>query len=333
LLRAALVFNRVDHDSGDAAASWSDSPRPGSTGLLNAVVFISQVASTLVMLPLGGLMAHTVSDDMKGRAAGWYQAGNLGGNGIGGGAGVWLAAHYSKEVAAWSISFSMFACALALFFVSDVRLVATETFVQRMRFLGQDLLAIVRSALPLFITVLVCSPIGAGGMSNLWAAVAPDWHADADTVALVDGVLNGIISAVGCVVGGWVADRIGIWWAYFGSGVAIAIVAMVMAIASRTPGIFSSGVLVYAFSQGLAYATFSAIVLVAIGRGTASTKYAALSVAWKPSCRLHDSARRLGARQIWNIVDASLRCVIRHCLHHRRNVRPEKNKSDPQRIP
>ena len=74
--------------------------RPDSTGLLNAVVFISQVASTLVMLPLGGLIAHTVSDDMKGRAAGWYQAGNLGGNGIGGGAGVWLAAHYSKEVAA-----------------------------------------------------------------------------------------------------------------------------------------------------------------------------------------------------------------------------------------
>ncbi len=154
--------------------------RPDSTGLLNAVVFISQVASTLVMLPLGGLMAHTVSD------------------------------------------------------------------------------------------------IGAGGMSNLWAAVAPDWHA-ADTVALVGGVLNGIISAVGCVVGGWVADRIGIWWAYFGSGVAIAIVALVMAIASRTPDIFSSGVLVYAFSQGLAYATFSAIVLVAIGRGAASTKYAALS--------------------------------------------------------
>ena len=25
-LSAALVFNRVDHDSGDAAASWSDSP-------------------------------------------------------------------------------------------------------------------------------------------------------------------------------------------------------------------------------------------------------------------------------------------------------------------
>jgi len=36
-------------------------------------------------------------------------------------------------------------------------------------------------------------------------------------------------------------------------------------------------VLVYAFAQGLAYATFSAIVLVAIGRGAASTKYAALS--------------------------------------------------------
>src|SRR5207249_8507517 len=115
----------------------------------------------------------------------------------------------------------MLVCSLSLFFVSDDRLVSTETFAQRMRFLGKDLLAIVRAALPLLIAILVCSPIGAGAMNNLWAAVAPDWHADADTVALVGGVLNGVISAVGCVIGGWVADRIGIWWAYFGSGVAI----------------------------------------------------------------------------------------------------------------
>ena len=79
-------------------------------------------------------MAHTVMDDQKGRAAGWYQAGNLGGNGIGGGAGVWLAAHYSKEVAAWSISLAMLACAFALYFVSDVRPVVTETLRERMRY-------------------------------------------------------------------------------------------------------------------------------------------------------------------------------------------------------
>jgi MFS transporter, PAT family, beta-lactamase induction signal transducer AmpG len=73
--------------------------QPKHVGIIMAVVFVSQVAATLIMLPLGGLMAHTVAEDSKGCAAGWYQAGNLGGNGIGGGAGVWLASHFSKEAA------------------------------------------------------------------------------------------------------------------------------------------------------------------------------------------------------------------------------------------
>jgi PAT family beta-lactamase induction signal transducer AmpG len=247
-----------------------------AAGIVMIVAFISQVAGTLVVLPLGGLMAHTVGEEFKGRAAGWYQAGNLGGNGIGGGAGVWIAAHFSKEAAGWTLGFSMLACALALYFTSDVRIVTTESFGQRMRLLGHDLLAILRSAIPLFITVLVCSPIGAGAMNNVWAAVAPDWGASPDMVALVTGVLNGVIAAVGCVVGGWIADRVGIWWAYFGSGIAIALVASAMAIMPRTPNVFSLGVLAYALTNGAAYAAFSAIVLLGIGRGAASTKYATL---------------------------------------------------------
>src|ERR1700736_4525991 len=58
---------------------------------LTTMVFITQVAATLVVLPIGGLMAHTVAEEKKGRASGWYQAGNLGGFGLGGGAGGWLA--------------------------------------------------------------------------------------------------------------------------------------------------------------------------------------------------------------------------------------------------
>jgi MFS family permease len=79
------------------------------------------------------------------------------------------------------------------------------------------------------------------------------------------------------VIGGWVADRIGRWWSYFGSGVAIALVAIIMAVAPRTPGSFAAGVIVYSLFCGMAYAAFSAVVLFAIGRGAASTKYATLS--------------------------------------------------------
>jgi PAT family beta-lactamase induction signal transducer AmpG len=248
-----------------------------AVGILMSVVFVSQVAATLIVLPVGGLMAHTVAEEAKGRAAGWYQAGNLGGNGIGGGAGVWLAAHFSKEAAGGTLAVAMLASAAAIYFASDVRIVASEGVAARMRILWQYIYSMVRAAVPLFTIVLVCSPIGAGAMNNLWSAVAPDWHANPNTVALVTGVLNGVISAVGCVVGGWIADRVGRWWAYFGSGAALAIVTVIMAATARTSFVFSSGVIAYAFFVGIAYAAFSAVVLFAIGRGAASTKYATLS--------------------------------------------------------
>jgi hypothetical protein len=114
------------------------------------VVFVSQVAGTLIVLPAGGLMAHTVGEDAKGRAAGSYQAGNLGGNGVGGGAGVWLASHFSKEVADGTLAVAMLASAAAIYFASDVRIVATEGVRDRMRLLWRDLFSMVRTAIPLF---------------------------------------------------------------------------------------------------------------------------------------------------------------------------------------
>lgn len=246
-------------------------------GLLTVMVFISQVAGTLIVLPVGGLMAHTVAEQAKGRAAGWYQAGNLGGTGLGGGAGVWLAAHFSKEVATTTLAIAMLAAAAAIYFASDVRIIKDETVSARVRLLGRDIFSMLRSAIPLFTIILVVSPIGSGAMNNLWSAVAQDWHVGADTVALVTGVLNGVVAAVGCVAGGWMADRVGRWWTYFGSGAAMALVAIFLIILPRTPGTYAAGVLAYALFGGLAYAAFSAVVLFAIGRGAASTKYATLS--------------------------------------------------------
>jgi MFS family permease len=251
--------------------------RQDRAGFLMLVVFISQVATTLVSLPTGALMAHTVAEEEKGRAAGWYQAGNLGGAGLGGGAGVWLASHFSNGVAGAALSLAMLGSAAALYFVSDVRIVVAERFGERMRTMANDILAMLRSPVPLLTIVLVASPIGAGAANNVWSAVAPAWHASANTVALVTGVLNGVLSAIGCVAGGWVCDRFGRWWAYFGFGTALALVAIGAGIAPKVPGTYIMDVLFYGFFLGAGYAAFSALVLHAIGRGVASTKYAILS--------------------------------------------------------
>src|SRR5262249_58191401 len=96
------------------------------------------------------------------------------------------------------------------------------------------------------------------------------------TVALV-GMLSTPASAVACVVGGWIADRVGRWWSFFGAGAIMAAIALIIAVAPRTPLAYASGVLCYAFSQGLAYAAFTALVLHAIGRGAAATKFGILA--------------------------------------------------------
>jgi nitrate/nitrite transporter NarK len=129
----------------------------------------------------------------------------------------------------------------------------------------------------LLTTALVSCPIGAAGASNLWSAIAPDWHASPDTVALATGLLSSVASFAGCIVGGYMADRVGRWWTYFVSGTFMALVAIVMAVAPRTSFHYSSWVLLYAVSVGMANASFSALVLNAIGRGAASTKYAIMS--------------------------------------------------------
>lgn len=251
--------------------------RPATAALLTVVAFVSQIGANLVLIPVGGFIAHTVRENEKGRAAGWYQAGNLGGTGIGGGVGVWMASHFSFLAASGTLAGAMLIGGLALRFVQDVRPVRGESVRLRLRLMGADLLALLRTPIGLLTIALVTSPIGSGAMNNLWSAVAPDWHTGANTVALVTGVLNGIVAALGCVAGGWVTDRIGRWWAYFGSGVFLALVAAAMAIATRTPSAFATGILFYAFAGGVAYAAFSALVLFAIGRGAASTKYALLS--------------------------------------------------------
>jgi nitrate/nitrite transporter NarK len=190
---------------------------------------------------------------------------------------VWLASHYSITIAAGVLAVAMMACALALFFVPDVHVAKEGTLGRKLREIGSDFMALVRSPIALLAIVLVCSPVGAGAAGNLWSAVAPDWRASPDTVALVTGALSGVASAVGCVLGGWIADRVGRWWSYLGSGVLMAAVATAMAAAPRTTGVYSTGVLLYAVSTGMAYAAFSAVLLYVIGRGAASTKYATLA--------------------------------------------------------
>ena len=79
-----------------AAGLWATGALPATAAglaVLSTIILISNVAVTFLGMSVESLMAYGTSHDEKGRAGGWFQAGNLGGSGLGGGAGLWMAQH------------------------------------------------------------------------------------------------------------------------------------------------------------------------------------------------------------------------------------------------
>ena len=103
-----------------AAGFWATGAFPATRGglaALTVVVVVSNVAVTFLGMSVESLMAYEAPDDEKGRAGGWFQAGNLGGAGLGGGAGLWLAQHLAAPWMAGAVlGLVCLLCCIALFF-------------------------------------------------------------------------------------------------------------------------------------------------------------------------------------------------------------------------
>jgi MFS family permease len=243
--------------------------------LLSLVTFLASTATSFLGMSVESLMAYCTPENEKGRAGGWFQAGNLGGAGVGGGLGLWLAQHLPHPWMASTIVASLcLLCCLALFWIptperSYERRGFLPSFVDAVR----DLWSVARERAGFLALVLCFLPIGSGAAGGIWSAIADEWRTSANAVALVTGVVSGLISAVGCIVGGWICDRMDRKAAYVAYGLLQAACAVAMALSPRTQPMFVLWTLVYGFITGLTYAGFSAFVLEAIGRGAAATKY------------------------------------------------------------
>jgi PAT family beta-lactamase induction signal transducer AmpG len=243
--------------------------------LLSTIIVVSNVAVTFLGMSVESLMAYGTTEEEKGRAGGWFQAGNLGGAGLGGGAGLWMAQHFAAPWMAGAVlGLSCLLCCLGLAFVPEPHSAHRVGGLGRSLVnVARDLWGVARARLGFLALVLCFLPIGSGAASGLWSAVAGDWRASANTVALVTGVLGGIVSAVGCILGGWICDRMHRQSAYALYGVLQASCAVAMALAPRSETMYVVFTMLYALITGLTYAGFSAFVLEAMGTGAAATKY------------------------------------------------------------
>jgi MFS family permease len=246
-----------------------------SLTMMTIIILLSSFANTFLAMATESLMAYDTPDNLKGRAGGWSQAGNLGGLGLGGGARLWLA---ERLPATWMagavIALACLFCSFGLMFLPEPKsTIRANSYLKTIGNLNRDIWAVVKSRMGFLALFLCFLPIGSGAASNLWSAISKDWGASADTVALIIGVVGGILAAIGCLIGGFICDRMDRKKGYILFGMIQALCAAGMAFSPRTQQMFIIWTSLYAVSTGLTYAGFTAFVLEAIGKGAAATKY------------------------------------------------------------
>jgi PAT family beta-lactamase induction signal transducer AmpG len=244
---------------------------------LTWVVVSSQVSLTLMGMACEGLIGHCLPLEDKARASGWFQAGTFLGLGVGGGAAIELVGRFGGAVGGAVLGIVFVGCALPLLWFDEARQTPQHSLAEALRGLARDLGDVSRSPRGIAALFICISPIGSGAASNLFGAIADEWHASRDLVALATGTLGGVASAMGAAAGGWLVARMNRRSAYALAGALTAGSAICMALAPRQPWAYAVLTLVYQTFNGLAFAAFSALAFEVAGKGAVATKYNVLA--------------------------------------------------------
>jgi len=235
-------------------------------GLLMGVAFITSTSAVTAA------MAQTTSTERRGAVSGWQQCGNLGGIGLGGGLGLWIAEHAGGQAAAaLSLTAICAACFWPFLRLNPPQRPGGENLGARLVDIARAFWELARTRAGVLIILLVVMPASLGAANGLLAAVAGDWRASADLVALMLGAVSGIANLPGCLIGGYLCDLFPRRTVCVLAALACALGEGAMALGPHTPLAFSLFVVLNAVLLGVAWAAVSAVIFDKLtGRGAAT---------------------------------------------------------------
>ena len=223
-------------------------------------------------------MALTTPNEHRGSVAAWQQAGALGGVGLGGGVGIWLPVHAGgPRVAALTLAAVCLLCALPML---RMHVPAREPGIAlrtQARNIGRSVWILLSTRRGILVSLIVVQPSCLGAASNLFGAIAGDWRASADLVAVVTGMLGGLASVPGCIFGGYLCDRFPRRTFYIFAALANAGGEVLMALAPHTPFWFAAMALANQFLLGVGFSALSAVIFESLRASGAATISSVLS--------------------------------------------------------
>jgi MFS family permease len=246
--------------------------------LLSGVALLLGVATNAGSSSATAAMALTTSNERRGAVAGYLQCGQLGGVGLGGGLGLWLAEHGGGQaVAGLTLAALCALCALPILYLRVPPRLAGVSVSHRLKDVGAALWTLARTRSGVLAILANILPASLGAAGQLLSTVAGDWHASADLVALVLGAVTGVANLPGCLIGGYLCDLFPRRTVYILSALACALGEAAMAFGPHTPAWFAAFAVLNAVLLGLSWAAVSAVCFEQLGARAAATVAAVLS--------------------------------------------------------
>jgi len=268
----ALLFASLTGLSAWVAIRWT----AGSATVITATLFAGGMTQVMVGSAAGALMS-TVRPGQRGRAGGWFQAGNIGAGSLAGGGLIWLSDRVSLEVLALASAAMILLPALAVLRVQETPLPRLAPKALFAAFFA-DVWLVLSARRTWLGFVFFCSPAGTGALANLISSVGPDYHASGDLVAFITGPGGAVLMGVGSAIGGWICDRVHRKTCYAVFGICSAACVVYLWLGPATAFTYGAGYAAYSFSIGLNFAAYAALLLEVLGRRErgAATAYAVL---------------------------------------------------------
>jgi PAT family beta-lactamase induction signal transducer AmpG len=114
-------------------------------------------------------------------------------------------------------------------------------------------------------TLCITFPMASGAAVSLLPGIAKSYGVSGDSVAWVNGLLGGLLTAAGSLAGTAIPARFSAPVVYLSLGVINAATLAVLWLGPMTPANYYFGTLLYLFTVGVAYGFFTAVVLEFLG--------------------------------------------------------------------
>jgi len=232
-----------------------------------ALIFMlmSACLCQLVVSSCGGMMGALRLERSKRVACCFYQAGSMGVGALSVSALIWLSSRISRDALALTAGALIGLPALLALAAPRQDEICTGSFSNTMHRVWLEFKDTFLRWRAIPYTLCMLFPIATGAAVGLIPGIAKSYGVGGDSVAWINGLLGGLLTAAGSLVGTAIPARISAPIIYLCVGIVNAATMIVLWLGPMTPATYYVGVLMYLFTVGTAYGLFTAVVLEFLG--------------------------------------------------------------------